>query len=80
MESGEFLYRAVVVGSACPVNVGVGVFELNLEENIIILAADNLVDICRLICEVDRNVVLDDLEAVLADVIEERVLVESQGS
>ena len=79
MESGEFLHWAVAVGSARPVNIGVGVGELDLEEDIIILAANNLVDISLItVGEVDCNVVSDDLEAVLADVVEEVVLVESQ--
>ena len=72
------MHWAVAVGSARPINIGVGVGELDLEEDIIILAANDLVDISRRVRKVDRNVVSDDLEAVLADVVEEVVLVESQ--
>lgn len=77
MQSRKFLNWAIGSGSALPGNVSVRVAQLDLEEDIIVLTANDPVDISRRVSEVDYNVVLNDLEAVLSDVVEEVVFIES---
>ena len=77
MQSREFLNWAIGRGSALPGNISICIAELDLEEDIVVLTANDPVDISRRVSEVDYNIVLNDLEAVLSDVVEEVVFIES---
>jgi hypothetical protein len=80
MDARELSYRAVVRIATLPANVSQFARQIDLEEDVVVLTAYIPVYIFWWGREINRNEVFDNGEAVLADIVKEGVLVESQFS